>query len=201
MLENPSPDDWLMYSRTYDAQRYSPLKQITRQNVARLQKVWSTALPNAGTHESIPIVHDSVMYVVVPGGAVQALDAANGELKWEYRREFANPPVANNTKTKTIAMYEDLVFYTSADGYVVGLDARTGRVRWETLAGTAAHTSGPIVVDGRVLTGRACSRTRESCFIAAHDARTGMELWKFYTIPAPGEPGSETWGPADPRQT
>jgi alcohol dehydrogenase (cytochrome c) len=197
-LRNPDPGDWLMYSRTYDAQRFSPLAEINRQNVRRLEKVWSGALPDAGTHESIPIVHDGVMYLVVPGGAVQALDAANGARIWEYKREFANAALATNTKTKTIAIYEDLVFYTAADGYVVALDAGTGKVRWETLAGTAAHTSGPIVVDGKVLTGRACNRTRESCFIAAHDARTGKELWKFFTIPAPGEPGSETWGPSGP---
>jgi alcohol dehydrogenase (cytochrome c) len=198
MLQNPNPADWLMYSRSYDAQRFSPLTQINTRNVDRLQKVWSEVLPDAGTHESIPIVHDGVMYVVVPGGAVQALDASSGRRTWEYKRELSNPAIANNTKTKTIAIYEDLIFYTSADGYVVGLDATTGKVRWETLAGTAAHTSGPIVVDGKVLTGRACNRTRESCFIAAHDARTGKELWKFYTIPAPGEPGSETWGPGGP---
>jgi alcohol dehydrogenase (cytochrome c) len=197
MLVNPSPDDWLMYSRTYDAQRFSPLKQINRQNVGRLQKVWSNELP-AGTHQSIPIVHQGVIYFVTPGGTVQALDGANGKLVWEYKREFSNPALASNTKTKTIAMYEDLVFYTAADGYVVALDAQSGKVRWETLAGTAAHTSGPIVVEGKVLTGRACSRTRDSCFIAAHDARTGKEVWKFYTIPAPGEPGSETWGPGGP---
>src|SRR5215510_6318751 len=75
MLVNPKPDDWLMYSRTYDAQRYSPLKQISRENVGKLQRVWSNDLPDAGTHESIPIVYDGVMYVVVPGGAVHALDA------------------------------------------------------------------------------------------------------------------------------
>src|SRR3981081_4838873 len=82
MLLNPSPDDWLMYSRTYDAQRFSPLKQINKQNASRLQKVWSSELPDAGTHESIPIVYQGVMYVVVPGGAVRALDGANGKLIW-----------------------------------------------------------------------------------------------------------------------
>src|ERR1700758_3421457 len=75
MLANPSPDDWLMFSRTYDAQRYSPLKQITKQNVSQLRMVWTRGL-GTGTTETIPIVHKGVMYVVAPGAAVQAFDAA-----------------------------------------------------------------------------------------------------------------------------
>src|SRR5881392_679205 len=94
MLLNPSPDDWLMYSRTYDAQRYSPLNQISKQNAGRLTQVWSNPLP-PGTIEIIPIVHDGVMYIVVPsqekGTAVQALDATNGQLIWEYKRPAGGP--------------------------------------------------------------------------------------------------------------
>lgn len=196
MLRNPSPEDWLMFSRTLDAQRFSPLKQINRSNVSRLAMAWSRGLP-AGTTESIPIVHDGVMYVVAPGGIVQALDGSNGDLLWEYRRQMpAN--VASQARSKTIAIYQDIVIYTAPDGYVVGLDARTGERRWETYAGEAAHTSGPIIANGKVITGRACAQTRESCFIAAHDALTGKELWKFYTVPGPGEPGYETWGNPSP---
>ena len=86
MLENPSPDDWLMFSRTYDAQRYSPLKQITRQNVSQLRMVWTRGI-GAGQTETIPLVHKGVMYVVAPGAIVQALDAANGDVLWEYKRK------------------------------------------------------------------------------------------------------------------
>lgn len=193
MLLNPSPDDWLMYSRTYDAQRHSPLKQINRQNVSQLRMAWTRGL-GPGTSETIPIVHNGVMYLVAPGAVVQALDATNGDLLWEYRRKLANPAQGASARTKTIAIYNDIVLYTAPDGYVVGLDARTGESRWQTLAGEAAHTSGPIVVDGKVITGRACGKTRDTCFIAAHDAMTGKELWKFYTIPAPGEPGADSWG-------
>src|SRR5689334_23863528 len=85
MLENPSPDDWLMYSRTYDAQRFSPLKQITRQNVAQLKVAWSAEL-GTGTVESIPLVYRGVMYVILPGAGVRALDAATGTTIWEYKR-------------------------------------------------------------------------------------------------------------------
>src|SRR5438105_7791352 len=86
MLLNPSPDDWLMYSRTYDAQRYSPLKQITRANVGQLRMAWTRGM-GPGTTETIPIIHNGVMYVVEPGAIVQALDATNGDLLWEYKRK------------------------------------------------------------------------------------------------------------------
>src|SRR5438105_15102295 len=103
MLLSPGAEDWLMYSRTYDAQRYSPLNQINQQNVGKLQKVWSNALPNAGTHESIPIVYQGVMYVVVPGCAVQALDATNGKLIWEYKREGTQKAQKAQKKTTICA--------------------------------------------------------------------------------------------------
>src|ERR1700733_10013715 len=87
MLVNPSPDDWLMFSRTYDAQRYSPLSQINKQNIAQLGLSWTRGLP-AGTMESIPLVHGGVMYVIVPGGGIQALDATNGDLIWQYKHKM-----------------------------------------------------------------------------------------------------------------
>lgn len=195
MLENPSPDDWLMYSRTYDAQRYSPLKQITKLNVSQLRMVWNRGL-GAGITETIPLVHKGVMYVVAPGAIVQALDGATGDLLWEYKRKVpAN--VAGQARTKSLAIYQDIVLYTAPDSYVVGLDARTGEQRWETKTDARGHTSGPIVVEGKVVTGAACAGKRENCYIAAHDALTGKEAWRFYTTPAPGEPGDESWGGAD----
>jgi alcohol dehydrogenase (cytochrome c) len=194
MLKKPSPNDWLMFSRTYDAQRYSPLNQINTKNVGKLQEVWVHSMGSTGNTESIPIVHDGVIYVAAPGATVQALDGTNGQILWEYKR----PGDVGATRVKSIAIYEDVVLYTAPDGFVVGLDARTGERRWETYAGKAAQTSGAIVANGKVISGRACAQTRDSCFIAAHDALTGKELWKFYTVPAKGEPGYETWGnPSD----
>ena len=103
MLENPSPDDWLMFSRTYDAQRFSPLKQITKQNVGQLRMAWDRGM-GAGQTETIPIVHNGVMYVVNPGAVVQALDATNGDVLWEYKRTVpAN--VAAQARTKSLAIY------------------------------------------------------------------------------------------------
>ena len=191
MLANPSPDDWLMFSRTYDAQRYSPLKQITKENVGQLKLAFSTEM-KTGTQESIPIVYRGVIYVATPGSAIQAIDGTNGKLIWEYKRP------TGMTKTKGLAIYQDMIYYTAPEGVIVALDARDGSVRWEQKIGEAQQTSGPIVVEGKVVSGRACARTRESCFIAANDARTGESVWKFQDIPAPGEPGSETWGPGGP---
>ena len=188
MLVKPSPDDWLMYSRTYDAQRFSPLRQITRANVGKLQEVFKKEL-GTGTIEGIPIVYRGVMYLMTPGASVQALDAATGALIWEHRRP------AGASRVKTLAIYEDMVYYPSPDGFIVALDARTGEVRWETKT-TGGMTAGSVVIEGKVLTGRTCAPRRENCYISAHDAKTGAELWRFYTAAGSNEPGGDTWGGA-----
>jgi PQQ-dependent dehydrogenase (methanol/ethanol family) len=174
MLLNPSADDWLMYSRTYDAQRFSPLKQITRQNVGQLKQVFTKEL-GAGPHESIPLVHDGVLYMQLPGATVQALDGATGKLLWEYKR-----PGGGSSRAKAIAIFEDMIYYNAPDSTIVALDARTGAMRWEAKT-TGGLSSGSIVVDGKVITGRACGGVGANCYISAHDARTGKEVWKFYT--------------------
>src|SRR5437870_6088606 len=198
MLLNPPPDDWLMFSRTYDAQRYSPLNQITRQNAGRLTQVWSNALP-AGTIEIIPIVHDGVMYVEVPSQengtgrtAVQALDATNGNLIWEYKRPAGGP-----SRAKSLGIFEDLILFAAPDGFIVALDARTGHVRWETKS-SGSLTSGTIVFGDKVVSGRSCtSGGRVDCYIVAHDAKTGKEVWRFYTAAGSDDSvGDATWGGA-----
>jgi alcohol dehydrogenase (cytochrome c) len=197
MLLNPPPEDWLMYSRTYDAQRYSPLKQITKQNVGRLAEVWKKELM-PGTIEIIPIVHDGVMYVEVPSQengmpktAVWALDATTGSLIWEYRR-----PNGGAARPKTLGIFEDIVIFAAPDNYIVGLDANTGKVRWETQS-TGGLSSGTIVFGDKVLTGRTCNGARANCYIAAHDARTGKEVWRFYTAAGSDDPEADkTWGGA-----
>src|SRR5262249_9958142 len=208
MLANPDPADWLMLNRTYDEQRFSPLNQINRENVGQLKLAWARGLP-AGTNETIPIAYRGVMYVVSPGAGVLALDASNGDLIWEYSRDypkemtdFIGAPTA--AREKGIAIYEDMIFFETPDGFLVALDARTGRPRWESTVQDykelTQSTSPPIVVEGKVITGRTCE-TRAGCFIAAHDTKTGKEVWKFYNTPAPGEPGGDSWGnvPADKR--
>jgi PQQ-dependent dehydrogenase (methanol/ethanol family) len=196
MLVNPSPNDWLMYSRTYDAQRFSPLTQINRQNVSQLGLAWSRGL-GAGATETIPLVRNGVMYVVAPGAAVEALDATTGDLLWEYKRKLANPGQAASARTKTIAIYQDVVIYTAPDSYVVGLDARTGEQRWQTKADDRGHTSGALVVDGKAVTAGTCAGgLRANCYISAYDALTGKEEWRFYTTQGADDPNPDTWGGA-----
>src|SRR5579871_5480403 len=193
MLLNPAPGDWLMFSRTYDAQRFSPLKLINKQNIGQLRLAWERGM-GAGQTENIPLVHDGVMYVIEPGAVVQALDGATGDLLWEYKRKVA-ANVAGQARSKNLAIFQDIVVFTAPDA-VVGLDARTGEMRWESKTDGRGNTSGPLVVEGKAISGGACAGKRENCFIAAHDALTGKELWRFYTTPAPGEPGDESWNGA-----
>ena len=197
---NPDPADWLMLNRTYDEQRFSPLDQINRDNVGDLRMAWSRGLPR-GAQETTPIVHDGVMYLVQPGAGLLAINAANGDQIWEYWRdipraavEFVGEP--ESARTKSIAIYQDMIFYAAPDGYLVSLGATDGEMRWETKvfepSSSTQHTGGILIADGKVITNRTCE-TREGCFIAAHDAMTGAEVWKFYNTAAPGTEDGESW--------
>ena len=154
------------------------------------------------------MVYNGVMYVIAPGGGVQALDGTSGDLIWEYWRTYPKDMAqtirsATLSRGKNLAMFEDMVYFAAADGFLVALDARTGKVRWETKAhdytkGTE-HTGGLMVADGKVISNRTCTQ-REGCFIAAHDARTGAEVWKFFNTASPDEPGGDTWGNLAPEK-
>ena len=206
MLQDPDPADWLMWRRTLDSWGYSPLDQINRENVGELRMVWSRALNAPGRQQGTPLVYDGVMYMPNPSDVIQALDAVTGDLIWEYRRslpddvcEFMLPGVC--TTNRNLAIYDNLIIDTSVDDYVFALDAITGDLVWETRildykVHPANQSSGPIIANGKVISGRSCMPRGgpEACVITAHDARTGEELWRRRTIPAPGEPGDETWG-------
>ena len=207
MLQNPAPEDWLMWRRTLNGWGYSPLDQVTTENVGDLQLVWSRALTD-GRQQATPLVYDGVLYMPNPRDVIQAIDAVSGDLLWEYRREVPDDvgDAGQRTNNRNIAIYDNLIIDTSIDGYVFALDADTGDLVWETEildyeTYRAMQGSGPIIANGKVISGRAC-RKPESCVITAHDARTGEELWRRRTIPAPGEPGDETWGdvPFEDRQ-
>ena len=203
VLMNPPPGDWLMINRTYDEQRFSPLDQVNRGNVGSLRMAWSRGLP-PGTIESVPIVSQGVMYLIAPGPSVLAVNATNGDTVWEYSRTLPKDlgqfvRNAQGARGKSLAIFDDMIYYEAPDGFLVAIDARTGKQRWETKVhdykdGTE-HTSAPMVAEGRVITGRTCTK-RVGCFLAAHDAKTGKELWKFYFTAAPGEPGGDSWGNA-----
>src|ERR1700722_2471956 len=128
-LKNPSPNDWLMYDRTYDSQRFSPLQQINKSNVAQLKLAFSVE-EGAGSQESVPLVHDGVMYLQAPGAVIEALDAATGQVTWKHERKMA-ANLKGNARAKTIAIGFDMVYWTSPDSYLEALDARTGEMRWE----------------------------------------------------------------------
>src|SRR5882724_5014785 len=133
MLLNPNPEDWLMPSRTYDWQRFSPLNQINKQNVNQLRLAWSRGLASGVSSENIPLVYAGVMYVVNQGAVLQALNATNGDLIWEYRRKLPDDIkkyFGDVLRTRSLAIYQDMLFYDTPDGYIVALDARTGAVRW-----------------------------------------------------------------------
>jgi alcohol dehydrogenase (cytochrome c) len=195
VLANPDPADWLMLNRTFDEQRFSPLDQINKGNVSQLRMAWARGLPD-GTQESTPIVHDGVMYLYVPGAGIQAVNATNGDLIWEYQREYPQGVNGRRARNKSLGIYEDMIYFAAPDGVLVALDAKTGKVRWETKVDNGGQTAGGILVaDGKVITNRTCRQAeRANCFIAAHDAKTGKEVWRFYVTAAPGEPGGDTWG-------
>src|SRR5258707_13510708 len=118
VLANPDPADWLMLSRTFDQQRFSPLNQINKSNVGQLRMAWSRGLPN-GTQESTPIVYRGVMYLYVPGAGIQAVDATNGDLIWEYRRNYPADVSGIRARSKSIAIYEDMIYFAAPDGFMV----------------------------------------------------------------------------------
>jgi len=196
MLENPAPKDWLHFSRTYDAQRHSPLDQINKENVSNLRTAWVRGIGTDGEIQSIPLVYNGVMYVLGPHGIILALDATTGDKIWEYERDMEDA-VRNRARarSKNLAIYDNMIISTAPDNFIIALNAQTGELIWETPVDGGQQTAGPIVMNGIIVSGRACAmRNRESCFIAGHDAKSGKELWKFQIIPAMGEPGSETWG-------
>ena len=207
MLQDPAAEDWLMWRRTLNGWGYSPLDQVTTENVGDLQLVWSRALTE-GRQQGTPLAYDGVLYMPNPRDVIQAIDAVSGDLLWEHRREVPEDvgDAGLRTNNRNIAIYDNLIIDTSIDGYVFALDAGTGDLVWETEildyeTYRSMQGSGPIIANGKVISGRGC-RKPESCVITAHDARTGEELWRRRTIPAPGEPGDETWGdvPFEDRQ-
>ena len=198
VLRNPDPADWLSWRRDHSASGYSPLQQVNRQNVGKLGLAWAWPMED-GHQEQEPIVYKGVMYLPHSNNVVQALNARTGELIWEYRREL--PKDTTRSGTRNIAIYQDKIFLGTLDGYLVALGARTGSVVWETkVADYQQHnryTAGPIAADGKVFAGLACNvGTLIPCFMTAHDAATGKQLWRRESIAGPGDPEEHnaTWG-------
>ena len=166
---------------------------------------WSGRAPlGAGNQEGTPLAYGGVLYMPNPSDVIQAIDAVTGDLRWEYRRALPDDVdeyVAGSSTNRNIAIHGTHVIDTSGDGFVYALDAVTGRLAWETrmldyTVNPARHSSGPIVAGGKAISGRSCRPQGgpEACVITAHDAATGAEVWRRRLVPAPGEPGDETWG-------
>jgi alcohol dehydrogenase (cytochrome c) len=195
MLRNPAPGDWLMVRRNYQGWSYSPLNQITRDNVKNLRLAWVWAMNEGGSSQPMPVAHNGILYLVHTGNTVQALNGRDGELIWEYR---AGPDPGG--PMRNMAIYGDKVFVTTSDARMVALDARTGEKRWETPfadrgKGFSAAT-GPLVIKGKLIQGlNGCDRFKEDgCYITAFDAESGKIVWRFNVVARPEEPGGETWG-------
>jgi len=198
VLRNPDPGDWLRWRRDHSAGGYSPLEQVNRQNVGKLGLAWAWPMED-GQQEQEPIVYKGVMYLPHSNNVVQALNARTGELIWEYRREL--PENARASGSRNIAIYQDKIFLGTLDAFLVALSAKTGKVVWETKVADYQqgnrYTAGPIAADGKVFAGLSCNvGTPIPCFMTAHDATTGRQLWRRESIAGPGDPEEHnaTWG-------
>jgi alcohol dehydrogenase (cytochrome c) len=200
-LKNPEDSNWLMVRRTYDGWGYSPLDQVTPANVSRLRPVWVFSTGEARVHESPPIVNNGAMFVTTPNGQVIAIDAKSGTLLWRYRRPRPPGALVPHETNRGVALYGDKVFYGAGEAALVALDARTGRELWATTVADnkSAYyvTLAPLVADGKVMVGASGGEFGIRGFVAAFDPETGKELWRTYTIPAPDEPGGDTWPKGD----
>ena len=195
-LAAPEPQNWLMTRGNYAGWSYSALDKVNVDNVKKLVPVWSLSTGVDSGHESPPIVNDGVMFVSLPYGQVVAIEAATGDLKWRYKRKLPDGFSALHNTNRGVALYGDKVYVGGLDGALVALDAKTGKVAWQTKLEDWKQgyytTAAPLVVKGKILVGVAGGEFGVRGFVAAYDAETGKQAWKTYTIPAPGEPGSET---------
>jgi alcohol dehydrogenase (cytochrome c) len=196
-LKNPEDGNWLLFRRTYDGWGYSPLKEVTPVNASRLQLVWSVATGQIEGHQAPPIVNNGVMFVATPGNQVLAIEAKSGNVLWRYKRPLPEDVIHLHPTSRGVALYGDKIYFASADCVLVALDAKTGKEVWTANVDDykkAYYMSlAPLIVDGKVILGASGGELGVRGFVAAMDAETGKELWKTYTVPAPGEPGSETW--------
>jgi alcohol dehydrogenase (cytochrome c) len=196
-LKTPEESNWFHFRRTYDGWGFSPLKEITPDNVGRLQLVWSMATGQVEGHQAPPIVNNGVMFVATPGNAMLAIEAKTGAILWRYKRTLPEDVVYLHPTNRGVALYGDNVYFASADCMLIALDARTGKEVWtakvEDYKKAYYMSLAPLIVNGKVILGASGGELGVRGFVAAIDAETGKELWKTYTVPAPGDPGSETW--------
>jgi len=204
-LKKPEDANWLLFRRTYDGWGYSPLAAITPANVARLAPVWSLSTGQVEGHQAPPIVNNGVMFVATPGNQVLAIDAKSGALLWRYKRPIPDDMLQLHPTSRGVGLWGDKVFFAATDAVLVALDAKTGKEAWtakvEDYKKGYYMSLAPLVVDGRVMIGVSGGELGVRGFVAAYDAEKGKDLWVTYMVPAPGEPGSETWPKGDQWKT
>jgi alcohol dehydrogenase (cytochrome c) len=192
------PGNWLTYSGSYSAQRHSRLSQINSTNVRRLRPVWVYQIRATDGFETSPIVADGIMYISEPGGSVTALDTVTGRRIWRYSRDL--PKGVRGCcghVNRGVAILGDMVYVGTFDAHLVALDMRSGIVRWDAEVGDPklgySITGAPLAIKDKIVIGIAGGEYGVRGLVDAYDAKTGRRAWRFWTVPAAGEPGSETW--------
>ena len=191
--------NWLTYSGNYQGHRFSPLDQINKTNVANLKPMWIYQPANPQRFETSPIIADGLMYITESPTVVTALDARTGRSVWRWERTLPADlqTIGFGRVNRGVAILDDMLFVGTLDAYVVALDRRTGAVRWQTKVADykVGHciTSAPLAVKGLVITGVSGGEAGVRGFLAAYDAKTGIEVWRHWTVPEKGEPGIESW--------
>lgn len=192
------PQNWLTYSGDYSGRRYSTLDQINRTNAAQLRPLWTYQAGDPSKFETSPIVADGVMYISEPPSNVTALDAQTGRPLWKYKHPMSpDVPVCCGRVNRGVAVLDDAVYIGTLDMRLVALDAKSGLVKWSVVVDDyklgQSLTGAPLALDGKIIVGMAGGEYGVRGFLDAYDAATGERLWRFWTVPSPGEPGSETW--------
>ena len=196
-LQNPEPENWLSWRGNYEGWGYSPLNQITAENVGNLVPVWSYSTGVAEGHQAPPLVNDGMMFVTTPQNQIIALDAATGTEKWRYVRELPEDLFQLHPTNRGPALYGDKIYMSTVDACVVALMAETGEEVWDVCV--ADYTDGYystlslLAAEGVIVTGTSGGEYGIRGYVVGLDAETGEEVWKTYTIPGPGEPGHDTW--------
>lgn len=192
------PTRWLVVSGTYDGQRLSPLTQITPANVGQLAPQWTFQAGVTGQFEATPVVLNGILYVTGPQNHAWAIDGRTGKQIWHYQRLLpAGLKVCCGPVNRGFAIYGNKLFMTTLDAHLLAMDPKDGKILWDVeLADFKlgyASTVAPLVVKGKLIVGMAGGEYANRGFLDSYDPETGKRNWRFWTIPAPGEPGSETW--------
>ncbi|MBK8085712.1 MAG: PQQ-binding-like beta-propeller repeat protein [Devosia sp.] len=197
MLLNPPDSDWLMWRRTYDGWGYSPLDQINKTNVKDLKLVWAWGMSPGGRTQETPLVHDGIMFLQNSTTLIQALDAATGDLIWEYKYDL--PEGVNPGGERSKAIFGDKLIIATRDAQLIALEAKTGKLVWKNSVANSkfgfSFSSGPIVANGVVVQGTTgCGGGQPGgCFYTGHDVDTGKELWRVHTIARGDTPEGKSW--------